>query len=225
MPELELALPYELNGITLRRVTQALIDGCPNGLPNNVFINFAGLGFIKPAGVTFLSNLIMWLASKNVAVRFTGHDRNTGVLRFLDDSLFFEKHLGAKLTQWATPRSTTRPLVHAHHGQSQDEIRNRFVPWLSNRLSISKASLHDFQVCLLELFNNIQDHSSLEIGCLFAQHFPNMNQVGVAIADFGIGIPSAVRRIHPELRAVQRSQQTFSASSPSSPPSEARYRS
>jgi hypothetical protein len=133
------------------------------------------------------------------------------VIRFLDDSLFFEQHLRTKLNCTASPRPTTRPLVHARHEQSQSEIRCNFVPWLQNRLGVSKATLYDIQVNLLELFNNIQDHSSLEIGCLFAQHYPNLKSVSVALADFGVGIPNAVRRVHPELddnqaivRAVQR---------------------
>jgi hypothetical protein len=209
--EFILTLPSELEGFTLNRVTQALIDGCPDRLPDCVSIDFSGLTFIKPAGVTFLSNLIRWLTSKNVSVHFVGHNDNSDALRFLDDSLFFETHLGGKLSPLANPRPTTRPLVHARHERCHEEIRDRFVPWLSNRLGISKTPLHNFQVCLLELFNNIQDHSSLEIGCLFAQHYPNIDQVAVALADFGIGIPSAVRRIHPQLndneaiiQAVQR---------------------
>lgn len=142
---------------------------------------------------------------------FHGHQRGAEAIRFLDDSLFFEQHLGSKLNCTARPRPTTRPLVQARHEQSQSEIRNHFVPWLTNRLGVSKATLSDLQVNLLELFNNIQDHSSLEIGCLFAQHFPKSNSVSVAVADFGVGIPKAVRLVHPELNdnhaileAVQR---------------------
>ena len=169
------------------------------------------LGFIEPAGVTFLSNFVSWLSHQNVKVYFQGYQGASEAVRFLDDFLFFEQHLRRKLNGMARPRPTTRPLVHARHEQSQPEIRDHFVPWLTNRLGVSRATLHDLQVNLLELFNNIQDHSSLEIGCLFAQHFPNLNSVGVALADFGVGIPHAVRQVYPELndnqaiiKAVQR---------------------
>jgi hypothetical protein len=211
MARLDLVLPYKLDGATLRVVVQNFINGCQDGLPNEVWIDFSRLGFTEPAGITFLSNFVSWSVHRNVKVCFDGHQRADEAIRFLDDSLFFEQHLRFKLNPAASPRATTRPLVHARHEQSQSEIRCHFVPWLQQRLGVSRATLHDLQVNLLELFNNIQDHSSLEIGCLFAQHYPNLHSVRVAIADFGVGIPNAVRRVHPELndnqaikKAVQR---------------------
>lgn len=213
MARLTLALPWNLEGATLRTVIRSFIDGCQGRLPEEVAIDFSGLGFIKPAGITFLSNFIRWLHHQNIGPFFQGHQRDADAIRFLDDSLFFEQHLGAKLNCNARPRSTTRPLIHARHEQSHDEIRGHFIPWLSDRLGVSRATLHVFQANLSELFNNIQDHSSLDAGCMFAQHFPNMNggRVAVAIADFGVGIPAAVRQVHHEpddnaaiIKAVQR---------------------
>lgn len=49
------------------------------------------------------------------------------------------------------------------------------------------------------MFNNIKDHSTLEIGSIFTQHFPNMHRVGIAVADFGCGIPTSVRSVQPGL--------------------------
>jgi hypothetical protein len=199
MPAFRLRLPNQLNGGAMRVVVQDFMNGCPDGLPNEVSIDFARLNFIKPAGVTFLSNFISWLNHQGVRVSFQGHERDADPISFLDDSLFFEQHLGRKLNEWAAPRNTTRPLVHAHHEESQSEIRDRFIPWLARSLGKSRASLHEVQVCLLELFNNIQDHSSLDIGCLFAQHFPRENRVAIAVADFGIGIPAAVRQVYSDI--------------------------
>lgn len=210
MPDLTLTLYSELDGGSVRRVAQALIDGCPNGLPERVVIDFSRLGFIKPAGVTFLSNLILWLKSRGVGVRFEGHLRNAPALRFLDDSLFFEQHLGAPLNNGACVRRTTLPLKNVHHQDSFVWVRQTLVPWLSTALTVSRPSLYTFQACVAELFNNIKDHSSREIGSVFVQHFPNLNRVGISVADFGRGIPASVRSIHPDLsdnaaiiRAVQ----------------------
>jgi hypothetical protein len=211
MPNLTLPIGYELDGPNVRRVAQALIDGCPNGLPARVVIDFSQLGFIKPAGVTFLSNLILWLQSRNVQVEFDGHTRNNAALRFLDDSRFFERHLGAPLNDTASVRNTTLPLKDVHHQDSFAWVRQTMVPWLANALNVTRPSLYTFQTCVSEMFNNIKDHSSREIGSVFAQHFPNMHRVGISVADFGRGIPVSVRSVQPGLsdndsikRAVQR---------------------
>ena len=52
----------------------------------------------------------------------------------------------------------------------------------------------------MEIFNNIRDHSGENIGCLFAQHFPNRGIVNIAISDFGVGIPFNVRKMNPSMK-------------------------
>jgi hypothetical protein len=219
--------------------------------------SFANLGFVKPAGATFLRNFISSLQEYNVTVFSSDHEnQRRPAFRFLDDSLFFQSHLGAPLNRYATPRQTTRPLVQPagsshpyaarsqasfrpkcctipnnwrvrlirakscersqqagqdfsrgvlvsiHHHESHSWLRQNLVPWLANRLGTSEASLYRFQVCASELFNNIQDHTDLEIGCIFAQHFSNRNRVNISVAGFGCCIPAAVRQVRPALNGV-----------------------
>ena len=40
---------------------------------------------------------------------------------------------------------------------------------------------------------------SLDIGSIFVQHFPRLDRVSISVADFGRGIPNAVRRVAPHL--------------------------
>jgi len=54
-------------------------------------------------------------------------------------------------------------------------------------------------MCLGEIFNNIKDHSSENIGSIYAQHYPNKNLLIFSIADFGVGIPQNIRKINNEL--------------------------
>lgn len=61
------------------------------------------------------------------------------------------------------------------------------------------GNLSDLTTCIGELFNNINDHSSYDVGCIFAQWFPKKDLVEISIADFGSGIPETVRRIEPGL--------------------------
>jgi len=199
MAQIDVLIPHRLNGEKIFPVVRGVARDCNATFPDHVTIDFSRLGYVLPSGITFLSNFIHWLRGLGATVNFTGYNRDVDCIHFLDDSLFFQQFLGKKLRNWASPRETTRPLVQARHEQSQSEVRDHFIPWLMTRLNMSRNSLYEVQNNILEIFNNIQDHSSLDIGCLFAQHFPKLNRVSVAIADFGIGIPATVRKVSPNL--------------------------
>jgi hypothetical protein len=61
------------------------------------------------------------------------------------------------------------------------------------------ASLYMFKNCAAELFNNIQDHTQLDIGTICAQHFPRESRVYISLSDMGLGIPERVRTKLPQL--------------------------
>jgi anti-sigma regulatory factor (Ser/Thr protein kinase)/anti-anti-sigma regulatory factor len=203
MPGMTLPLPHRLDGPNLCAFAQSVLSTCSDHLPNGLIIDFRKLDFIEPVGVTFLSNLVDWLHSRNVDVAFLNHDRETPALCFLDDALFFEQILGSKLRSSASPRSTTRPLQHITHEYSHSWLRANLVPWLAGKLGVTNASLYGFQVCVSEIFNNIKDHTHLDIGSIFVQQFPNLDRVNISVADFGRGIPDAVRASKPALNDAQ----------------------
>jgi anti-sigma regulatory factor (Ser/Thr protein kinase) len=103
----------------------------------------------------------------------------------------------------ARPRTTTLPLQRIAQAQSHMWLRTTFIPWLSSRSGIPATALGEVQVCIAELFNNILDHSELDRGSIFIQHFPRESQDTIAVSDFGRGIPEAVRTIHPHLSDVE----------------------
>jgi anti-sigma regulatory factor (Ser/Thr protein kinase) len=70
-------------------------------------------------------------------------------------------------------------------------------PWIADRVGVDERSLDEFKTCIRELFNNIQDHSTEEIGCMHVQKYPNARRVKIAVSDFGIGIPTEVRKVKP----------------------------
>jgi hypothetical protein len=192
-------LPFRLNGQKLRQVVRDFVYGCASSFPTEMQIDFSQLGFIEPAGVTFLDNFMLWLRHHGVRVMCVGCNTQKEAIRFLDDSQFFVRHCGRKLLSTAAPRRSTRPVIDVHHERSHAWIRSDLVPWLAALLNVSTVSLSPFQVCVSEIFNNIKDHSSLEIGTIFAQHFPKLNRIGIAAADFGAGIPTRVREVYPTL--------------------------
>lgn len=192
-------LPYQFNGLSLSKVAADLATHAKNGWPPEVTIDFANLGFVRPAGIVFLSNMFAWMTAHNTKITLTNLNGGGDAVRFLDDALFFEQHCGAKLRADASPRSTTRPLLRIAHQNCHDWLENDLVPWLAERLSITPASLYVFKNCVAELFNNIQDHTQLDIGTICAQHFPRESRVYISLSDLGLGIPECVRTKVPGL--------------------------
>jgi hypothetical protein len=64
---------------------------------------------------------------------------------------------------------------------------------------MSPDSLASVRASLEEIMHNVHDHSGVQVGCTFAQHFPRKNRIQIAISDFGDGIPSVVRKKVPEV--------------------------
>ena len=64
---------------------------------------------------------------------------------------------------------------------------------------MTEASVYNLKTCLSELFNNIKDHTRLDIGSIFVQHYPTENRINISLSDFGLGIPAKVRETVPGL--------------------------
>lgn len=167
---------------------------------SKIIFDLNALRFIRPAGVTVLSNLIQWLMKRDVEIGIdypelmTWDSGKNNPIKYLDDSGFFEYYIKKPLFQKASLRSTTFPLRHVAYKEYYAWLENSFIPWLKDQLLLTyRDSLENIKVCLQEIFNNIADHSSEHIGCLFAQHYPARSQVVITASDFGVGIPTKIR--------------------------------
>jgi anti-sigma regulatory factor (Ser/Thr protein kinase) len=195
--KLNILIPRRLDNVQFHKILSDSPFALGGEIPQHVNIDFSDLNFVRPVGVTFLSNLALWLHRQGCKVTFSGHDRDSECMRYLDDSLFFAQHLLKKLNQNCEPRNTTFPLKKIVHSEIRPWLELSFMPWLSSRLNISEASLYVFQAAIFEIFNNIKDHTEFDVGSIFVQHFPRENSVRISIADFGVGIPATVRRVRP----------------------------
>lgn len=188
-------LPNQFYGARVSHIITEVEAHSPDGLPSQICFDFGTLGFVRPVGVVILSNLVHWLASKGTKVLFRNIDRPTQALRFLDDSLFFKQHTGKVVNAGAAPRSTTRPLIQITRDRSHEWLETDLLPWLSSKLSLSVASFGALKTSISEIFNNIKDHTTMDIGSIFVQFFPNEKRINIAVSDFGAGIPSSVAKV------------------------------
>lgn len=178
-------------------------------LPEEVDFDFSQMRFARPSGVVFLSNLSRYLVRHGCSVVYTNMDNTTAAIRFLDDAMFFQQHLGHALTDTASIRPTTQPLRAIHHEESHGWIGFSFLPWLSHCCGVPIEHMAELKTCLSELFNNIADHTDSGVGSIFAQWFPNEASLEICIADFGQGIPETVGRVVDGLSDSQAIEMAF----------------
>lgn len=188
-----------------------------HGIGCEVHFDFSNLGFIRPAGIVFLTNMIHWLEAEGCRVSLNKPQVRTQACAYLDDSKFFEEHLGVPIWEDSRVRSTTLPVQLIRHERIHQWLRGDLIPWLAGSLNVSSAALSDLQVCISELFNNIKEHTRHDIGSIFVQHYPNEKRVIIVLADFGVGIPETVRRVEPSLEdaeaIIKATQEGFSSHS------------
>lgn len=204
---MQVDLPHQFDASSMHAFIGKTINTSYLPLDSEVIFNFSTLRFIRPSGITILSNLIEWLFVNGVVVKFilpSTYGSGKGCpIKYLDDSLFFEKYMGRKLLTTSSPRSTTIPLKTVKYEDSFDWIDSNLISWLSRSLYLSDKSFRNLKLCVGEIFNNIKDHSGYSIGCTFAQHFPHESTISLAISDFGVGIPHNIKKVLPSLSDSQ----------------------
>lgn len=169
-----------------------------------VELDLSMISFVEPAGVVLLSNIIKYLENKNYNLNLYIPE-NIGYQKhcpheYLDDSQFYSHFTGESIKQNASPRSTTLPLYNIKTEATYSWLKTSFRPWLSRNMGVDILQLGTFSEIISEVFNNISDHSEENNGFIFAQYYPNNNNVlRIAISDFGVGIPRTMRRVFPSL--------------------------
>lgn len=198
---MEITLPYRLDRNCINDLMSQVIND--NKMPKSKEITFvfSGLGFIEPAGITSLGNLFEWLIKMGTKTSIRVPEKFGRAkwcpIEYLDDSELFLTYIGKKLKESSRVRPTTIPLQKVTYESSHQWLSVTFIPWLAMCLGVKKSTLGNIEMCMGEIFNNIVDHSLENIGCIYAQHFPNKNKVTISVADFGIGIPENIRKINP----------------------------
>ncbi|MFM0218248.1 STAS domain-containing protein [Paraburkholderia caledonica] len=205
-PDTVIPLPNRLTKETMYPLLSNVLRQVSSGKNPPIQIDFSTLKFIDSAGVTVLSNLISFLRRLDVKVNPKGHKGLTEPIKYLDDSGFFQSFYGYSISENPEVRPTTLPLQLVEYPRSYEYMGFKLVPWLARALKTEDRCLGAVQVCFQEIFNNINDHSGVGIGCSFAQHYPKDDTIQFTVSDFGMGIPKRVRTLQPELNDQQAIQ-------------------
>lgn len=217
---MDVYLPSTLNRATMYELINDVLDEDKEPRSKDIRFWFHNLFFIEPVGVTVLSNITKWLFYKNVRVTYAYPPIDQFVkkqaLCFLDDSQYFKQYTGKSVRPFASVRGTTIPLELVAVNSSYQWFE-KVMYWLAGRINVTIESLANIKMSLQEIFNNINDHSTQNIGSAFIQHYPQKNRVSIAISDFGVGIPYTIQKIYPyynDAVALEKSvEQGFSTKS------------
>lgn len=197
--KLVVKLPRKFNGETMYPFIRIAVNEQGDASCKEITFDFSELDFIEPIAVVVLSNLIEYFLKIGVKTQFTGHNNLSKGVVYLDDSGFFLHYLKKPLRPHAVLRDTTLPLRLVANAQAILYLYEDMMPWLAQRLLTTAIALGTIRVCLQEIFHNISDHSGVNVGCTYAQHFPQKKEIHVAISDFGLGIPANVYKVRPDL--------------------------
>lgn len=138
-------LPSQFDAGSMHTFVEKVITADFEPIDNNIEFNLNTVTFIRPSGVAIFSNVIEWLLSKHVTVSYQlpkvfGLTKYCPI-KFLDDSLFFERYMNKKLMATSKPRDTTIPLKCVCYSDSFSWLDNHLLVWLSSRLNLSTASI------------------------------------------------------------------------------------
>ncbi len=186
-------IPRNFNASSIGQVLRRIAQKQPHHLI--VIFDFHYLTkFIDPVGVTFLCNLIEWLKYNNIIVKFDRIEGGSEPLRYLDNVGFFKMYLGKHIyPNWNIP-ATYMPLQLVEDDEAAMWLNTNLHDYLFENVSIYRHDdLSGFISAISEIFINISDHSKVNVGCIYAQHYPRNNDIHICIADFGVGIPSLIR--------------------------------
>jgi anti-sigma regulatory factor (Ser/Thr protein kinase)/ABC-type transporter Mla MlaB component len=189
----KLTLIVPLPVIMTRDSTFALVSEVFKRLrqnPNHVLLDFTKLEEIQVGGVTVLCNLIGYFRHRGMTVEFLGAD-------FCDAHEFVESSglmaLGSDKAVFPKATKSFLPIRLVEYSHSHSYMYFDLVPWLAENMGCHARALATLRVCFEEIFNNIRDHSTLNVGCGAAHYNATSGEIIICVSDFGVGIPERVR--------------------------------
>lgn len=176
---------------TLARLWKDVMEA---GDGEDVHFDFTRCDFLRPNAVVFLGGLARLIWNWGGTVSFlTNTMRDDVRVNLLQNG--FAHAMGADTPPWSGNAIPYREYL------DQDKntiVRNLKKDWLGRDwINISPALANEIAGQMWEIFANAFEHGRSPVGIFCCgQHFPSRRELLLAVADFGVGIPSNVRLFH-----------------------------
>ncbi len=165
---------------------------------SEVYFDCSNIGFIRPFGLNLLSSMMAWFLKKDNRVYFK-EPLSKYVCKYMASQGFFDEFQIDQDEATHSPRSTSVALRRLDH--MDGSYLENITYWLAANASISPNIARDLiTINLVELINNVLDHSNSEIGCyISAQAYPNEHRLLLSILDLGVGFLDSLKPFYPDL--------------------------
>lgn len=184
-------LPNIFSRETMFVLLGAVLDENHDYRHRRITLDFSSLSAIQVGGVAVICNLIEAARKAGSKVDLAGVEECKAA-KFLKGSGFSDLYVRNSFKNEKNKEHLTLRLV--GYEKSQSYIRDHAIPWIASIIGSDERALGNLQVCLEEIFNNIVDHSTIDVGCTYANFDRSKNLIHFCISDFGIGIPANVRK-------------------------------
>ncbi|WP_270312647.1 ATP-binding protein [Vagococcus fluvialis] len=194
----EIVIPRELKSDNISQVVSQVITSDLKPSDNQFKFDLTKINFIEPGGVVALANLINWLSKNKVNTTFMITDENPAsknykCMCYLADCEFFKIFFNENCFKEPKIRSTMLSMEDLSVDKVLNWSESKLIPFL-HRNTQRYCEFSNIRVAVEEIFNNIMDHSSEHIGCVYGQFYPKTNKIVLSFSDFGIGIPKSMER-------------------------------
>lgn len=155
-----------------------------------VTLDFRNCRFLRPAAVVFLAGLVRVLTANGCHVRLDVQSMQGAVRANLEQN-GFASAMGASVGPW---RGNSIPFREDRTQNSDAILHALRTDWLGRGWIRIDDNLADKIVgTVWEIYANAFEHAGSPIGVFTCgQHFPRENELVLAVADFGVGIPTRV---------------------------------
>ncbi len=174
-----------------------------------VSFDFSGCAFLQPNAVVFLGGLSRVIHHRGGVARFL-LDTMTDPLRVNLLQNGFAHAMGAGTAPWQGNSIPYREYCSQDQDGIAYDLRRNWLGrgWINVSAGLANAVVGQ----MWEIFANAFEHSSTRVGVFSCgQFFKTRRQLTLAVADFGIGIPSNVRLFlgRPQLSAAEALRWAF----------------
>lgn len=161
------------------------------GSRNDVILDFSQCAFLRHNAVAFLGGLSRVMDTQTPALHFNWSSLSGNISTNLAQNGFLELIKGGP-TSWT---GNSIPYREDRIINPDDIIDYLKTKWLGRGwLNISPKLANLIAGNLFEVFANAFEHSHSEVGVFTCgQYYPQLHELSICIADFGVGIPYNVR--------------------------------
>jgi ABC-type transporter Mla MlaB component len=182
-------LPVKLTSDTLPALVAQVLRGAGQQ-SRHIQLDFTRLEGLQVGGVTVLCNLIELVSRLGFKVTLYAAEwcpaaefvQRSGLLAFGNKALRVPKKCPSFL-----------PIKLVEYQRSHNYVHSELIPWMAENLGHETRALGSLGVCFEELFNNIRDHSTIDVGCSAGHFNVATGKITMCVSDFGVGIPGKVR--------------------------------